>query len=126
MRVSGEMRLITWTFAKMLGKKRYEVATVEKKMEMNESSLKLRESIPMRSAFARKKKMIGMSGRRMSERGPEVEGEPGADRHHADEVREHLADDDRRRLYRESRGGSRPLRSIRSFMMLIMKNWEVK
>jgi len=27
--------------------------------------LKLRESIPIRSAFARKKKMIGMSGRIM-------------------------------------------------------------
>ena len=56
---------MTWTLAKMLGKKRYEVATVEKKIEMNESSLKLRESMPMRSAFARKKKMTGMSGRMM-------------------------------------------------------------
>ena len=64
--VSGETRLITWTFAKMLGKKRYEVATVEKKMEMNESSLKLRASIPMTRAFARKKMMIGMRGRRTS------------------------------------------------------------
>ena len=63
--VSGEIRLITCTFAKMLGKKRYDVATVEKKMEMNESSLKLRASIPMTRAFARKKRMIGTRGRRM-------------------------------------------------------------
>ncbi len=62
-RVRGEIRLIIWTFANMLGKKRYEVATVEKKIEMNDSSLKLREVIPMRSAFARKKNMTGIRGR---------------------------------------------------------------
>ena len=50
----------------MLGKKRYEVATVEKKIEIKESSLKLRESIPMRSAFARKKKMTGTRGSMIS------------------------------------------------------------
>ena len=61
-RVSGEMRLMTWTLAKILGKKRYEVATVEKKMERNESSLKLRASIPMSNAKAKKKKMTGMRG----------------------------------------------------------------
>ena len=64
--VSGETRLITWTLAKMEGKKRYDVATVEKKIEMNESSLKLLASIPMTRAFARKKMMIGMRGRRTS------------------------------------------------------------
>ncbi|KAF5044855.1 hypothetical protein DSECCO2_487310 [anaerobic digester metagenome] len=41
------------------------MARVEKKIETNESSLKLREAIPMIRAFARKKRMTGTSGRRM-------------------------------------------------------------
>ncbi len=49
----------------MLGKKRYEVATVEKKIETNESSLKLRESIPIIRALARKKTITGTRGSMM-------------------------------------------------------------
>ena len=56
------MRLITWMFANMLGKNRYEVATVEKNIEINESSLKLRDIIPIRSATARKKRITGING----------------------------------------------------------------
>ncbi|KUK63296.1 MAG: hypothetical protein XD82_0416 [Methanoculleus marisnigri] len=59
------MMLMTWVFAKTVGKKRYDVARVEKKIETNESSLKLRAAIPMIRAFARKKRMTGMSGKRM-------------------------------------------------------------
>lgn|GEM_PF-5608323 len=65
MSVKGEMKLMMWMLAKMLGKKRYEVATVEKKIEMQESSLNDRAVMPIRSAFARRKKMTGISGRRM-------------------------------------------------------------
>jgi len=64
-RVSGETVLMTWTFAKMVGKKRYDVITVEKKIETKESSLKLRETIPITSALARKKRMTGTRGRRI-------------------------------------------------------------
>jgi hypothetical protein len=109
----------------MLGKKRYEVATVEKKMEMNESSLKLRESIPMRSAFARKKKIIGMSGRMMR-------GDAPMYRVRAAQITSipmkygrafpMMIDDARTGMERRIS----PLRSILSFMTLIMKNWEVK
>ena len=114
-----------WTLAKMLGKKRYEVATVEKKIETNESSLKLRESMPMRRAFARKKKMTGISGRMMMS---------GALIQNVSPVQ--MASIPRkygsilpRMIDPAFTGVERrisPLRSIRSFMMLIMKNWEVK
>jgi hypothetical protein len=62
-RVRGDIRLTTWIFAKILGKKRYDVAIVEKNIEMNESSLKLLDIMPIRSATERKKRITGISGR---------------------------------------------------------------
>ena len=76
------------------GKKRYDVATVEKKIEMNETPEVL-ASIPMTRAFARKKMMIGMRGRRTSGEAWNVDRDPGGDRKHPEKVREHLSDNDR-------------------------------
>ncbi len=95
MSVSGEIRLMTWTFAKMLGKKRYDVATVEKKMETNESLLETAGEHPDEERIGQKEEDDRDEGEDDDRRGFDVKGEPGADCDHSDKVREHLADDDR-------------------------------
>jgi hypothetical protein len=109
----------------MLGKKRYMVVTVEKKREMNESSRKLLATIPMTRPLAMKKRMTGMRGRRRTGLAP-MKNVSRAEmasiatpygRVFPVMITQDLAGVERR---------TSPRRSIRSFMILIIRNWEMK
>ncbi|KAF5029806.1 hypothetical protein DSECCO2_644780 [anaerobic digester metagenome] len=101
------------------------MASVEKKIETNESSLKLLAAIPMIRALERKKRMTGMSGRSI------VSGAP---------MKKVIAVETRSMIAKYGiafptmiaagrTGAARsasPALPTRSFITLIMKNWEVK
>ena len=84
----------------MLGKKRYDVATVEKKMEINESSLKSGEHADD-ECVCEKKDDNRNKGQKNEGRRFNVEGDYGAYAKHPQEIRKHLSNNDRRGFYRK-------------------------
>ena len=98
---------------------------VEKKIETNESSLKLRAAMPMIRAPARKKKMTGMRGMRIPTGAPMRRVIAAATRsmipRYGSALPMTIADG---RTGAERRGS--PALPTRSFITLIMKNWEAK